>query len=97
MYQLRIRTLAQQDATEVFEYYENINLTLASRFLDSLYLELDGICENPEIFQLKYKNTRVRYLKKFPFGVHYRIIDDSFIEILSIIHTSRNPEIWKKR
>lgn len=97
MYQLRIRILAQQEADEIFDYYGNINSTLALRFLEVLYAQLDVISENPELFQLKYKSTRVRYLRKFPFGIYYRIVDESFIEILSIIHTSRNPEIWKKR
>lgn len=97
MYQLRIRILAQKDADDIFEYYSNLNPSLALRFLDSLSSELEAITKNPESFQLKYKNTRVRYLKKFSFGIHYRVMNEVFIEILSIIHTSRNPEIWKKR
>lgn|SRR5690606_973801 len=97
MYRLRIRKLAQDDANEIFEYYGNIDSSLAFRFLNSLYSELDAVAENPELFQFKYKNTRVRYLIKFPFGIHYRVFDEEFIEILSIIHTSRNPKIWKKR
>ncbi|WP_026452641.1 type II toxin-antitoxin system RelE/ParE family toxin [Aequorivita capsosiphonis] len=97
MYKLRIRILAQKDADEIYEYYHLLNSTLANRFLHSLYSELDALIENPELYQLKYKTTRVRYLKKFPFGIHYRVVDEKFIEVLSIIHTSRNPETWKKR
>lgn len=96
MFLLRIRILAQEDANEIFEYYDNINSTLAIRFLNSLYSELDAIAENPEIFQYKYKNIRVRYLQKFPFGIHYRLVDKEIIEILSFIHASRDPKIWKK-
>ena len=97
MYQLRIRIFAQKDADDIFEYYSNLNSSRALRFLDSLSSELEAITKNPESFQLKYKNTRVRYLKKFSFGIHYRVMDKEFIEILSIIHTNRNPEIWKRR
>ncbi|MCG2418405.1 type II toxin-antitoxin system RelE/ParE family toxin [Aequorivita sp. F47161] len=97
MYQLRIRNIAHEDANEIFDYYGNIDSTLAIRFLNSLYSELDAIAENPELFQNKYKNIRVRYLQKFPFGIHYRIVDKEIIEILSFIHTSRDPKIWKKR
>jgi plasmid stabilization system protein ParE len=97
MYQLRIRILAHQDADEIFEYYSGINLSLAMHFLSALYTEIDTVAKNPELFQLKYKNTKVRYLRKFPYGIHYRIVEEEFIEILSIIHTSRNSKIWKKR
>ena len=76
MYRLRIRVVAQEDAHEIFEYYGNINSSFSLRFLNSLYAELDSVAENPELFQFKYKNTRVRYLRKFPYGIHYRIVDE---------------------
>lgn len=60
MYQLRIRKLAQKDSNEIFEYYSNINSPLALKFLDALQNQLDVIAEHPELFQLKYKSTRVR-------------------------------------
>ncbi|WP_431605807.1 type II toxin-antitoxin system RelE/ParE family toxin [Aequorivita marisscotiae] len=89
--------LAHQNADEIFEYYSGINLSLAMRFLSELYKEIDTVAKNPELFQLKYKNTKVRYLRKFPYGIYYRIVDEELIEILSVIHTNRNPKIWTKR
>ncbi|WP_373693819.1 type II toxin-antitoxin system RelE/ParE family toxin [Aequorivita flava] len=72
-------------------------MSLAMRFLSELYTEIDTVAKNPELFQLKYKNTKVRYLRKFPYGIYYRIVDEELIEILSVIHTNRNPKIWTKR
>ena len=44
-------------------------------FLERLYQEFDGIKENPFLFQKKYRDTRVRYVKGFPFGIYY-VVDE---------------------
>lgn len=36
------------------------------------------------------------YLRKFPFNIYFQV-ENCEIDILAIIHTSRNPKIWKKR
>ena len=96
MFHFHIRTLAREDIQQIIEYYELKAPSAADRFLKMLYTEFDVISENPKLFQKKYRGTRVRYLKKFPFGVHY-ILRGKTVEVLAILHTSRNPEIWKKR
>ena len=65
-------------------------------FLERLYQEFDGTKENPFLFQKKYRDTRVRYVKGFPFGIYY-VVDEKSITILAVLHTSRNPETWKSR
>ncbi len=65
-------------------------------FLERLYQEFDGIKENPFLLQKKYRDTRVRYVKGFPFGIYY-VVDEKSITILAVLHTSRNPETWKSR
>ncbi|MCF6307199.1 MAG: type II toxin-antitoxin system RelE/ParE family toxin [Flavobacteriaceae bacterium] len=72
-----------------------ISTKITDNFLDSLFNEFEFLVENPHSFQVKYKNTRVRCLKQFPFGVHY-LIQENSIEILAIIHTSKNPKTWLK-
>lgn len=96
MYQLHIRVLAREDIQHIVDYYDRIRSHIADTFLENLYAEFDVIVENPNLFQKKYRNTRVRYLKKFPYGIHY-IVQEETIEILAVIHTKRNPEIWKKQ
>lgn len=96
MFQLYIRKLAQQDIQEAVDYYDEKSTQIADKFLEHLYAEFETITTNPELFQEKYKKTRVRYLKTFPFGFHY-IIKSSTIEVLAVLHTSRNPKLWKSR
>ena len=92
MFHFHIRVLAKEDIQQIVEYYEEKAPSATDRFFKMLYTEFDVIKENPELFQKKYRGTRVRYLKKFPFGIHY-ILRGKTIEILAVLHTSMNPEI----
>lgn len=46
--------------------------------------------------QIKYRHTRVKYISKFPFGVHYQI-NENKVNVLAVLHTSQNPGIWNSR
>ena len=97
MYALRLRHLAERDAQEITEYYKmNASLKIAKRFLKSLLAELDFIQEDPMLFQKKYRHTRVRYIKGFPYGIHY-IVSEDIINVIAILHTSRDPRIARNR
>jgi len=96
MFQLNIRVLAKEDIQQIVEYYEEKAPYALDGFLQILYAEFDVIKKNPGIFSKKYRSTRVRYLKKFPYGIHY-ILKGNTVDILAILHTSRNPKIWKTR
>jgi len=96
MRELRIRKLAQQDIQEIVDYYDAIAPHITDRFLDRLYKSLDTIKSNPFLFQIKYNNTRVRYLQGFRFGIHY-ITENDIVEILAVLHTSRDPKNWTER
>ena len=96
MFQIQIRVLAKEDIQSITDYYDLKASYITDIFLENLYAELDIIANKPELFQEKYRKTRVRYLKKFPFGIHYTL-KDQIIVVLAVLHTSRNPQIWKKR
>ncbi len=96
MFQLQIRVLAFEDIQQAVDYYEKKASHITDKFLEHLYIEIGVIQENPELFQKKYLSTRVRYIKGFPFGIHY-ILREQTIIILAVLHTNRNPNIGKKR
>ncbi|WP_420388132.1 type II toxin-antitoxin system RelE/ParE family toxin [Roseivirga sp.] len=96
MSSLQIRTHAQLDIQEIVDYYDGISSVITDKFLDQLYQSLDFLAEHPKNFQVKYRNTRVYYLKDFPFGIHYLERND-LVVVLAVLHTSRNPKVWKTR
>lgn len=96
MFQLRIRSLARQDIQQIVDYDDNISKKIADAFLDDLYSDLDFLKQYPMACQIKYRQTRVKYMNIFPFGVHYQI-NENKVDILAVLHTSQNPSVWKLR
>lgn len=96
MFHFHIRVLAREDIQQIVEYYEEEAPNVTDRFLEILHAEFEVIRKNPIIFSKKYRSTHVHYLKNFPYGIHY-ILRDKTVEVLAVLHTSRNPEIWGKR
>jgi hypothetical protein len=54
------------------------------------------ILRNPKIAQVKYNGVRIKYIERFPFGIHY-FIDGSKIKVIGIFHTGRDPQNWSDR
>lgn len=96
MYALHVRLLARQDIQQIVDYYDLKASHVTTVFLEILFKELEIIQETPELFEKKYRKTRVRYLKGFPFGVHY-IIRKNTVEVLAVLHSSRDPKNWNER
>ncbi len=96
MYKLHIRVLAKKDIQSAVDYYQNISPTLADRFLNTLYTELEHLQRNPALFQIQTKNIRVNYLREFPFGIYY-IWQGDIVEVLAVLHTHRSPKVWQGR
>jgi toxin ParE1/3/4 len=56
----------------------------------------DQIRNQPELFAQTYKSVRRSKLRRFPYVVYYRILDDR-TEILAVLHGSRDSRIWQRR
>lgn len=87
---------AQEDIEYASFWYELNKNELGSEFILALDAELNQIRNNPHIHNKIYKEFIRAIIDRFPYAIFY-IIDDYRINILAIIHLSRNPKIWKKR
>lgn len=95
-YDLKVEPDAENDATEAAIWYSKQKAELGSEFLDAVESGLEKIQTDPLLYAVKYKQTRVAYINRFPFGIHFNI-EKKRINILAILHTGRNPQIWSKR
>ncbi|TRW25116.1 hypothetical protein FMM05_07340 [Flavobacterium zepuense] len=93
-YSIKIRKRALIEIEQSAEWFKQKKLGLEIEFLRDLDATITLVQKNPENFQVRYKDVRVKFLKKFEFGIHY-ILDNSTIHILSVFHTSRSPEDWE--
>jgi hypothetical protein len=95
---LKIDIDAFKDIQEAIEWYELQLKGLGNRYKIQTIKSINSLKKNPFVFSIKYNDIRCRKIEKFPFLIHY-IIDENkkIITVYAVFHTSRNPEIWKKR
>jgi len=96
VYKLTYLSLAKNDIQNIVNYYDNINPKLTEAFLIEFKHTADFIQKSPESCQEKLKNVSVSYLKRFRFGIYFKIYDKNSL-VIAVLHTSRNPKIWKIR
>ncbi|TRX38116.1 type II toxin-antitoxin system RelE/ParE family toxin [Flavobacterium sp. ZT3R18] len=97
-FQLKIDVDALNDIQETFEWYEMQLKGLGLRFKTQTKKQINSLKKNPYLFAIKYNEVRCRKIEKFPFLIHYTIEEElNIITVFAVFHTSRSPEIWKKR
>ena len=97
-WELKIDVDAFKDIQEAVEWYELQLKGLGQRYKIQTIKSINSLKKNPFVFSVKYNDIRCRKIEKFPFLIHY-VIDENIktITVFAVFHTSRNPEIWKKR
>lgn len=97
-FRLKIDTDALNDIQETFEWYEMQLKGLGLRYKTQTKKQINSLKKNPYLFSIKYNEIRCRKIEKFPFLIHYLINEKTnTVTVFAVFHTSRNPEIWKKR
>jgi len=95
-YRVVFTSSAKQDVREARDWYDADGLGLGESFLKDVRVATNRIGSNPEYFAKTYGEIRQLILKRFLYVISYRIENDQ-VEILAVLHGSRNPDIWKRR
>jgi plasmid stabilization system protein ParE len=93
---LRIRPEAEVDMAEGRDWYNSRREGLGIEFLTAVEAMFDWICENPELYAAEYKLVRRAGVHHFPYIVYYRLVEET-VEVMAVLHGSRNPRIWRSR
>ncbi|MBD0726343.1 hypothetical protein B6A10_14280 [Flavobacterium sp. L1I52] len=96
MYKIHFAKEALFDIEDIVLWYEEQRIGLSYDFELCLEAGIDTILRSPEAYQKRYKNIKVRYISRFPYGIHYRFQKNE-ITVVGIFHTSRSPKNWSKR
>lgn len=87
---------AEAELVEAVQFYEDRVAGLGGRFLREIEAAILTILEAPDRRQ-QVEGSICRYLlRRFPYGVYYRVEGDE-LRILVIKHHSRHPDYWKQR
>lgn len=97
-FKIKLLPIVNLDLRKAKKWYQEKSETLAQEFKIEVNKEIDYIGEYPEHYQLKYKEFRQSLVTCFPYAIFYLVQEEQKqIIIFGILHTSRNPEIIKKR
>ena len=98
MYKSIILPLAKEDILEAAQWYNKQQNGLGKRFTAEVREKVHFIRQNPEAINVIYNDIRTAVLNLFPYMLHFTIDEENkTIIILAVLHTSRNPALWKKR
>ena len=89
-YRLEIKVEARQDITEAVRWYEKKREKLGEEFLEEVLSYLEYLELNTGVHQKKNNDNRELILKRFPYVIVYRIIND-LVVILAVSHFKLNP------
>lgn len=94
--QVLVRPAAAADIDDAFLWYEQQRPGLGADFLRTVDDALAAIQSNPQLQVVIHRNTRRALLRRFPYGIYYRIYPDSIV-IVACMHGRRDPKRWQSR
>ena len=94
-YSLSISEAAELDIRDAFLWYEDQKDNLGLTFEKHISKTIQNIQKNPLKIQIRYNQTRVAFLKKFPYGVHLKVSGKELL-MVAVFITSKIPRRWVK-
>lgn len=80
---------------EIINWYNNRKQGLGKIFDSRIKNIIKKLTTNALIYEKKYGNIRCASVGKFPYLIHFEVIENENLLIITTIkHTSRNPNIW---
>ncbi len=97
-YKVKIEPEALADIQDITDWYNKVQKGLGKRFQNRVIKQINSLSRNPHFYAVRYKEIRCMIVKKFPYMVHFYINDENnTVEILAVISTDRNPNIWQEK
>jgi plasmid stabilization system protein ParE len=94
---LVLRRVAEKEFDDSIAWYESRREGLGREFRPAIEQYFDRIADNPKRFpKIRGEVRRAVILRRFPFVIHF-LIEAERIVVLSVFHTSREPEQLKYR
>lgn len=87
---------ARREFDDAIEYYDGISPQLGTDFIEAVERLISRILSFPKACPELSPSIRRCRVKRFPYGLIYRLEKDE-IEILAVMHFSREPSYWVDR
>jgi len=88
---------AEVEVIEAARFYEGRSPGLGDRFLREFDAAISEIQSAPRRWRVVEEDLRRFVMRRFPFGIYYRVEGDDGLRILVVKHHSRHPDYWRYR
>jgi len=92
----RIEGEARAELESAFEWYEAARPGLGAQFLDEFEAGVRQVTAAPHSWHPLGSRLRRFRLRRFPYGIVYRVEDDEIV-IIAVAHLRRRPGYWRNR
>ena len=90
------RPEAAVDVIEARQWYDNQQAGLGDDFRNALADIVERIQSMPRMYVTVVENVHRAKLRRFPYLLYYRVLENR-IEVLAVLHSSRDPRLWRQR
>jgi len=87
---------ARAELVEAQDWYESRHRGLGVRFREEVEATVLRLQENPHQFQMVFRDVRRARLRKFPYGLFFRVEIGALV-VIACFHGSRDPQRWERR
>lgn len=91
-----LRPAAAADVEEAYRWYEDQREGLGEEFLTAVGAGLETIAALPLVAPVVHRDTRRLLLRRFPYGVFYRLVKDEIV-VVGCLHAKRHAKLWRGR
>ena len=93
-YEFLIRGRAKRDVRRAAKWYERQREGLGKEFVAEVDAAFERITDNPQQYGIVHREIRHCILRRFPYGVFYRLQANK-ISVFAVIHLKRDEVLWK--
>ena len=83
--------LATGEMIDAARFYSSRLKQLGPEFLDEIERSVESILTDPGRFAVIDNEIRLFPMRRFPYGIYYRVLDDD-VRILVVKHHNRHPK-----
>ena len=91
-----LRPAAAADVEGAYRWYEDQRAGLGEEFLVAVETGLEMIAAHPLAAPVVHKDTRRLLLRRFPYGVFYRLVEEQVV-VVGCLHAKLHPRVWRGR
>ena len=87
----------EEELAEIRNYYNERSLNLGVDFINEFERQVLRIATMPSRWMIVRGDTRRALMKRFPYAILFRVVDDALIRVTVIKHERRHPSYGMER